>query len=226
VTAWSDEVVGRLTTAFETVRDEARAGPMVRYMRNQFPFLGLPSPARRVVQREALASLPTPAEADVLAATRSLWSLPEREYQYAACDLLARWTRLLTSPALADLEWLITHRSWWDTVDAVRPAVGALVLAEPALKAHTRRWNRASDMWLVRSSIIFQLGYRARTDAPLLFEHCANRASDTEFFIRKGIGWALREYSKVDGAAVRTFVLDHPELSGLSRREALKWLDR
>jgi 3-methyladenine DNA glycosylase AlkD len=215
-----------LAAAFEPARDPVAAKAMAAYLRDQFSFLGIPTPQRRGLHRQALAGLGRPSEADVVAAARDLWERPEREFQYAGCDVLSRASRLLTRDSFDDLRWLITSRSWWDTVDAIRPALGTLVLADPSLKSELRRWNAGDDIWLVRSSVIFQLGYRDATDVAFLFEMCANRASDSEFFVRKAIGWALREHSKVDAGAVRGFVADHPELSPLSRREALKWLER
>jgi 3-methyladenine DNA glycosylase AlkD len=140
--------------------------------------------------------------------------------------LLDRHARRLTAGALPALRRLITTKPWWDTVDSIRKPLGMLVLGTPLLKDELRAWNAGDDRWLVRSSIIVQLGFKQRTDQAFLFEMCANRASDREFFVRKGIGWALREYSKVDGTAVRQFVAAHPELSPLSQREALKWLER
>lgn len=226
MTAWAAEAVARLQAAFEPARDRGRAGPMAAYMRDRFPFLGIATPERTRLQRGAVAGLAEPEQPDVLAAARALWALPEREYQYAACSLLDVHSARLTTGALPELRWLVTSNAWWDTVDTLRKPLGAVVLAAPELKAELRRWNGGDDRWLVRSSIIVQLGFKRRTDEAFLFEMCANRATDPEFFVRKGIGWALREYSKVDGGAVRHFVADHPELSALSRREALKWIER
>jgi 3-methyladenine DNA glycosylase AlkD len=199
---------------------------MAAYMQDRFAFLGIPSPARRLLQRQALSGLASPTEADLTASAAQLWDLVEREYQYAACDLLSRHAGVLGPGSLGSLETFITTKPWWDSVDGLRPAVGVLVLTHPRLRRDVRRWNASDDRWLVRSSIIVQLGWKDRTDEPLLFELCAARATDTEFFVRKAIGWALREHSKRAPDAVRAFVEDHPELSGLSRREALRWLDR
>jgi 3-methyladenine DNA glycosylase AlkD len=224
--AWADDAVARVCAAFEDHRDPSVAQPMARYLRDQFPFFGLPTPQRVALQRSAWAGLDRPALADVVAAVDALWALPEREHQYAACDLLDRQARLLEPASLPWLQELLTTRAWWDSVDSLRKPLGTLVLTAPELKATLKAWNRADDRWLVRSSIIFQLGYKQQTDQAFLFEMCANRATDSEFFVRKGIGWALREHSKTDGEAVRAFVDGHPELSPLSQREALKWLER
>jgi 3-methyladenine DNA glycosylase AlkD len=123
---------------------------------------------------------------------------------------------------------LVTTRSWWDTVDGIASrTVGPVVAAHPELGATMDRWVRDRNLWVARTAILHQLTFRERTDADRLFEMCLTRAADTDFFLRKAIGWALREYSKTDAAAVRRFVGEHDrELSELSKREALKWLRR
>jgi 3-methyladenine DNA glycosylase AlkD len=128
---------------------------------------------------------------------------------------------------IAVVERLVTTKSWWDTVDSLaKGGAGALVLRHPDLAATMDRWIDDGNIWLRRTAILHQLGFKERTDAARLFRYCALRAGEQEFFIRKALGWALREYSKVDAEAVRAFVSEHErELSGLSKREALLWLN-
>jgi 3-methyladenine DNA glycosylase AlkD len=175
-----------------------------------------------------LAALARPDPADVDAVVRRLWARPEREYQYVGAGYAVRAIRGCGPGFVATLEFAITTKSWWDTVDELAShAVGSLVLAHPALVARMDDWIDASDFWLARTALLHQLRYKERTDPDRLFAYCRTRAADTEFFIRKAIGWALREYTKTDAAAVRGFVDEMGDgLSGLSRREALKWLDR
>lgn len=227
-TPLGDEVVRRLVAAFGPAADPARAEPMAAYMKDQFPFLGISSVPRRALARGALVGLPAPEEADVAAVAAGCWALDEREYQYAAVDYTVRWVRRCSAGLLPVAENLITTKPWWDTVDLLAThVVGGLVAATPALRAEMDRWLASGDLWLARSAILHQLKWRDRTDAEWLFAACLARAADADFFARKAIGWALREYSKTDAAAVRAFVADHDaELSGLSQREALKWLDR
>lgn len=227
-TALADDVIGRLRAVFVPAADAQRALGMAAYMKGQFPFLGLTAPERRALAKGALAGLPTPAEDDVAAVAAGCWALDEREYQYAASDYCVRHVRRCSPRLLPVVEGLITTKSWWDTVDVLAArVVGPLVTAAPALRSEMDRWSASDDKWLARSAILHQLGYKAATDADWLFAACLRRAADTDFFLRKAIGWALREYSKTDEAAVRRFVADHDaELSGLSKREALKWLDR
>jgi 3-methyladenine DNA glycosylase AlkD len=148
--------------------------------------------------------------------------VPEREAQYVACDVVRRWEELATVELC---EELIVTRSWWDTVDAVVPVVGELVRRDPALVAVMDRWVADPDRWRARTAILHQLRYKDDTDVDRLFRYCTERAADPEFFIRKAIGWALRQYAWTDPGAVRAYVDGHPELSGLSRREALLNLD-
>ena len=123
---------------------------------------------------------------------------------------------------------LVTTKSWWDTVDSLAShTVGRLVRTHPELVAVMDEWIGSDDIWLARTALLHQLTWKNDTDAERLFAYCLRRASEKEFFIRKAIGWALREYSKTDEAAVRAFVAEHrATLSGLSRTEALRWLER
>ena len=123
---------------------------------------------------------------------------------------------------------MITTKSWWDTVDELADhVVGAIVHAHPSQRAVMDRWLVDDDFWLARTAILHQLDWKDDTDADWLFAACVRRAGDKEFFIRKAIGWALRSYSYVDPVAVERFVTDHAgELSGLSRREGLKAIER
>ena len=129
---------------------------------------------------------------------------------------------------LADVEPLITSKSWWDTVDSLAGhTVGVLVAQHPELASTMDEWISSEDIWLARTAILHQLGYKAKTDRDRLFAYCLRRAADREFFIRKAIGWALREYSKTDAKAVHAFVRTNAgTLSSLSSKEALKWLER
>jgi 3-methyladenine DNA glycosylase AlkD len=220
--------MGRLEVLFDERRDPARAPAMAAYMRDQFPYYGLPAPAQRAAAREAAAGLGQPSEADLVQLATACWGRPQREWQYAACDALARRAPHCSPALLITVEHLLTTKSWWDTVDSLASqTVGALVAAHRKL-AHTMdAWIEADDHWLVRTAIIHQLKYKATTDTDRLFGYCARRAGETDFFIRKAIGWALREYAKTDADAVRRFVADHDGvLSGLSTREALKNVSR
>ena len=216
----------RLVLLVESRRDEARAAAMARYMKNQFAFAGMPSPVLTAVVREALSGLPRPTEAEAGDALSRLWALPEREFQYAGCAVVRRECRRYNPAFLEVVQELVTTKSWWDTVDSLAVnGAGPLVLRHPQLASVMDKWIESESVWLARTALLHQLRYRERTDRERLFRYCLLRAADSEFFVRKAIGWALREYSRVAPAEVVAFVRQyHNDLSPLSRREALKWL--
>jgi 3-methyladenine DNA glycosylase AlkD len=203
---------------------------MAAYMRHQFAFVGLTRSDRDRLDRLLLAGTRAPTEADLTRLAEACWKLPEREYQYFAVGYLRRWVPRLPASAdfLAVVEQLIVAKSWWDTVDELaQHVVAGLVLHYPELNATMDSWIAGNNVWLARTAIIHQDRFKDRTDPERLFRYCLLRAADRDFFIRKAIGWALREYSKTDAHAVRRFVAAHAsELSPLSQREALKWLAR
>ncbi len=225
----ADAFVAQLADAFARAADPSRAVGMAAYMRDQFAFFGVPTTERVALTRSIAAGLDRPTLADLEAIARKCWARDERELQYAAQWMLRRHVTQLPASFLPVVRDLLTTRSWWDTVDELaQNVVGPIVLAHrEELEPVMDRWIDDENIWLARTAILHQNRYRTATDPERLFRYCARRAGDREFFLRKAIGWALREYSKTDANAVRAFVADPPvELSGLSRREALKWLDR
>lgn len=225
MTALASEITARLTSSFYAHRDSGRAAAMSAYVRNLFPFVGIPTPARRAMTREALGGLARPSQADLTTAADALWALDEREYQYAAADLLSRYQGVCTLDFFPAVERLITTKSWWDTVDGLASnVVGPLVSRNPELNAEMDHWIGSDNIWLARTALLYQLRYKGATDTDRLFRYCQLRAAHTDFFIRKAIGWALREYSKTAPEVVSEYVARHAELSPLSRREALLWL--
>jgi 3-methyladenine DNA glycosylase AlkD len=208
-------VVDDLAAVYREHAAPGQAAAMRAYMRDQFEFFGIPSPARRALARPFLR-----APGDPLQTALACWDRPERELQYFGCDLLTRHASRLRPDALPILRTLVTTKPWWDTVDALAAnVVGPVVSGD---QTPMDAWAADGDLWVVRTAILHQLRYRAATDAERLFAYCREHRHEQDFFIRKGIGWALREYAKTDPAAVRRFVAEHPELSGLSKREALK----
>ncbi|MEV5610000.1 DNA alkylation repair protein [Streptomyces sp. NPDC052225] len=220
----ADTVMSRLTDVYGAAADPERAAPMRAYMKDVAPFLGIPSPERRQLSRTVLEGLPRPDERDLTAVALRCWALPEREYAYFAIDWLRRHGRRLTSPFLAVARQLITTVPWWDTVDLLAShVVGGLVAADPKLAATMDAWSEDPDLWVARTALLHQLRYKEATDAERLFGYCLRRAGHPDFFVRKAIGWALREYAKTDPGAVRAFVVAHRDvLAPLSVREALK----
>lgn len=226
-TAYADDVVDALREAYAAASDPDRAAAMARYMKDRFPFFGIPAPDRRAIDAAVLAELgPPPDQAALADLARRCWAQPEREPQYMACDVLGRAARRAPAGLIRVLEDLVRTKSWWDTVDHLAShAVGDLVLAHPALVAEMDRWSVSDDLWLVRAAILHQLRHRDRTDPERLFAYCARQAGHRDFFVRKAIGWALRQYARTDPVAVRAFVESQGDaLSPLSRREATRHL--
>ncbi len=217
-------VATRIAAGFAAAADPGAAVGMAAYMRDQFSFLGIPKPARVVVLRDAVAGLGPPDEEDLHELASICWERDEREWQYAGCWLLRRFAARTAGPRFLDvIEHLVTHRSWWDTVDDLAHTTGDLVLAHPAAIPTVEAWIDAEDLWLARASLLHQLSFGPATDAERLFAACDARLDDPEFFIRKAIGWALRQYSRTDPSAVKSFVRTR-DLAPLSAREALRWM--
>ncbi len=201
---------------------------MVAYMKGVSSFLGITSPERRAAQRRAWSGLAAPSAGDLAEISRALWAMPEREYRYAACDLLGRQVRHLPGSFVEDpVEALLLDRPWWDTVDGLGTAViTTLVAVHPEQVETMWRWWDTGDRWLVRAAIQHQRGLRADTDLERLFAMCDRYAADREFFVAKAIGWALRDVTRWDPRAVQAFVDAHPGLSAVARREARRGLER
>jgi 3-methyladenine DNA glycosylase AlkD len=217
-------VLSRLTTLYPAAADDQRAPAMRAYMRDQFPFLGIPGPQQRILAREVVAGLPRPAEDDLRQIALACWDRSEREYQYFACGWLRRHAKVCTAGFLDTAHHLVVTKSWWDTVDALAAhLVGPLVARHPELVSTMDDWARDENIWLARTAILHQLSFKEATDEARLYRYCLLRADHRDFFIRKAIGWALREYAKTAPERVRAFVRSHEaRLSGLSVREALK----
>ncbi|MEU6251959.1 DNA alkylation repair protein [Streptomyces sp. NPDC047043] len=220
----ADTVLERLTATYAAAADPGRAAPMRAYMKDVAPFLGLTTPVRRALSRTVVEGLPRPDEVDCTAIALRCWQLPEREYHYFAVDYLRRHARACSSGFLPVARHLVTTVSWWDTVDALAAhTVGALVTADPKLTADMDRWIVDDDLWVARTALLHQLRYKERTDTERLFGYCLRQSAHPDFFIRKAIGWCLREYAKTDPEAVRAFLArERGRFAPLSVREALK----
>lgn len=193
-------------------------------MKSAMPFLGVRVPDVRALTKQLARGV---RDADELReAAETLWRQAEhREEWYAATTLLSLRPLRARLDMLDLYEEMIRTGAWWDVVDEVSSRVGEVLAAHPLeVTQLLLRWSADDDFWVRRVSIIAQLKRKADTDLDLLTIAIESNSEDTEFFIRKAIGWALREYGKTDPQWVRRFVAEHPELSGLSQREALKHL--
>lgn len=221
MTALADEIRSALTDA----ADPERAPAMAAYMKSAMPYLGVARPRVRQLAR-SIARQHEGGDLEArVADVEDLWGEAVfREERYAAQDLLA------VPPARGRVELLALHEhvartgAWWDHVDEQAHRVAETLAAHPAeVAAAMRRWSGDESLWVRRLAIIGQLGTKTAVDRRLLTDVIEPNLEHPDFFIRKAIGWALREVARHDPAWVREFVETRP-LSPLSRREALKHL--
>jgi 3-methyladenine DNA glycosylase AlkD len=215
----------QLIQLFEQNRNENNAGPMEKYMKGHFRFLGIKSPERIKLEKRFFKESGILKEPFKPQFVLSLWELEEREYQYTALSYLLGMLKKLVKEDLHLIEHLITTKSWWDTVDLLAShAVGSIAKRFPEVIVETiDGWSISDNLWLRRTAILFQLKYKQDTDEELLYQYILKNADSKEFFIQKAIGWALREYSKTNPSSVKNFIEGHP-LAPLSIREGSKYL--
>ncbi|MEK0420478.1 MAG: DNA alkylation repair protein [Bacteroidetes bacterium] len=196
---------------------------MSRYMKYQFPFLGIQKPIRSKLEKDFIQKNKNQKFEILRRIIQELWEKPEREFQYTAMELMIKSKIWKHKEAVNLLHYCLTHKSWWDTVDLIAGRmVGPYFLTFPAKRDETiDNWMNADNMWLNRTTLIFQLNYKLKTDEGLLFACIEKHIGSKEFFIKKAIGWALRQYARTNPDAVLRFVDGH-NLSPLSKREALK----
>jgi len=209
------------------VADPAKAGPMAAYMKTDMPFYGVQKAGRTTVMRRLKQEFPPLHRDDYEVAVLALWGLEHREEKYLALAYARVFDEFIQTDSMPLYKRLIAEGAWWDLVDeAASRLVGRVLLKERVRAEPTiRSWIANEDMWLRRTSIISQLKHKDRTDKRLLDDACTANLADTEFFIRKAIGWALREYAKTNPDWVRGYVDRHrDDLSDLSHREATKHL--
>jgi len=194
------------------------------YLLNQFEFYGIKTPLRRTFCNAFYKTHPIKDHTELSALIKDCFNEPQRELHYFAIELLGHHKKLWSKKTLPLIEWMITHNSWWDSVDSTNThAIGKFFLQYPEyIQEYTFKWNRSSNKWLKRMSILFQLLYREKTNTTLLTNYIEHCQLEEDFFIRKAIGWALRAYAYTDSKWVVKFVKTHPQLSNLSKREALK----
>lgn len=210
--------------AFEANEDVTYGQKQSDYLKNNFPFYGIQTQARR----EILKKFSTEYQEDIKDNFRTIcWELyqfPHREMHHAAIDIFIKETKknyLIEDIVL--IEKLITTNSWWDSVDTLaKYAVGGYLETFPEKTLSIiEKFSNSNNMWLNRTAIIFQLGYKEKTDFDLLISECEKHKHSTEFFIQKAIGWALREYSSINPNAVLEYV-NSTNLKPLSKKEAIR----
>ena len=211
--------------AFDAAKDPVRAAAMEAYMKNNFRFIGIPKPIRARITRELFNRFEKPTLEILDTLVPLFWETPVREYHYFAMECLFHQRKHFRESDIHVFEKMMRVHSWWDSIDFISPNLsGFLCKKYPHLLVPTcKRWNADPDFWLQRASLLVQLKYKQDTDAELLFSLIRPLLAEKEFFLRKAIGWSLREYAKYAPEKVVSFVENNP-LSPLSRKEALKHL--
>lgn len=216
-------IIEKLISDLNARKNPSKAVGMKAYMKDHFEFIGLPSPERKELQKEYFKAFDALNHWDV---TYELWNQPEREFQYIALDYLKKLSiKKYQRDDFRMLEELITTKSWWDTVDGIASNnVGKYFQAYPKMRDDVvRKWRKSENIWLKRTTLLFQLKYGEKTDFELMKDLILEFNPINEFFIQKAIGWALRQYSKTNPEAVKAFV-QTIDLKTVARKEAYKYI--
>jgi 3-methyladenine DNA glycosylase AlkD len=194
------------------------------YLLNQFEFYGIKTPLRRQICKDFYKTHPIKDHTELSMLIKECFNEPQRELHYFAIELLGHHKKIWSIKTIPLIEWMITHQSWWDSVDSTNThVISKFFLLHPEhIDACTSKWNQSSNKWLIRMSILFQLTYKTKTDTNLLSKYIENSQLHEDFFVRKAIGWALRAYAYTNKKWVIQFVKAHPLLNNLSKKEALK----
>ena len=221
----TDALTTFVSSRLEAVADTEKAAPMAAYMKTEMTFYGVKKAGRTPIVRDAVKRFPPSDRSSYEASVMALWILPHREEKYVALGFARAFPKYIDARSLSLYRRLVVEGAWWDLVDevAIKLIGGALRTDRVEGTPFVRELVEEDDLWLRRTAIICQVGHKADTDTQLVEDAVVPNMSETDFFIRKAIGWILRDYAKTDPEWVRRFVDAHAdELSGLSRREALK----
>ncbi|MBT8257065.1 MAG: DNA alkylation repair protein [Bacteroidia bacterium] len=216
--------IDELTRSFKTHANPEHAFHMKAYMKNHFEFFGIKAALRRQLFAAAIANNKEEIHANCRDLVKKMYGIPFREIHLCAMELFHRiHKKSFAEEDIELIEFLITNNSWWDTVDFIAKYLLGLYLKQfPDNKESViEKFSGSDDMWLNRSTLLFQLGYKSETDSGILFELSRKFSDSNEFFIKKAIGWALREYAKTKPEAVLDFV-NSTQLKPLSKREAIR----
>lgn len=213
-------------TIFDTFYQAAnpqKAIAMEAYMRNQFKFLGITAPERKILTRDFFKTIDR-ATID-WEFVQQCWEKDEREFQYLAIAYLTKVKQRLTVEDIPRLRQLIVTKSWWDTIDSLDKFVGYVALHHPTVEATLLDWSTDDNIWLRRVAIDHQILRKEQTNPVLLEKIICHNFGQKEFFINKAIGWSLRDYSKTNPEWVKAFIARHQDqMAPLSIREASKYI--
>lgn len=222
-----DDYIAEISQVLKEKSNSKYAKKQKNYMKGNFDFFGIKAQPRRKATRVFMRKAERPDLNDIFDVVKKLWKLPKREYQYFGMELLEKYKKEFDKDIIPLFEYMITNKSWWDTVDFIsKKLVGEFFKLFPELRdKYISKWMDSGDIWLQRTCLLFQLGYKENTDLKLLFDLVERLKEKDEFFIQKAIGWSLREYSKIEPKKIEKFIQEQ-SLSALSKREGLKWIKK
>lgn len=221
------EYLEPLISLFENNTNDENASKMEKYMRNLFPFFGIKSPERKEIYSSFKKENGLIPEINKSEIVNWCWNKPQREYQYFAMEFLGRSVKTEPKEIIQLYEYMIVTKSWWDTVDFIASnLVGRYFINYPEMiNTTTQQWMQSNNIWLQRTCLLFQLKYRTDLNTELMGSFISKLSNSNEFFIKKAIGWILREHSKTNPEFVINYVKD-TDMSAFSKREALLWMQK
>ena len=213
-----------LINDLEENRNELLAESMSKYMQDKFRFLGVRGASRTEIYKKYFPEVRKSKAID-WDFIENCWNKEEREFQYVVVYYLKAMQKFLKREDISRLKYLIVTKSWWDTVDLLAKVIGSLVIRIEGYDQIMLEWSKDSNIWLKRVAILYQLSLKEKVDKQSLERILVNNLGDSEFFINKAIGWALRDYSKYNQEWVREFIKQNKDnMANLSIREASKYI--
>ncbi|HEY1223207.1 MAG TPA: DNA alkylation repair protein [Acidimicrobiales bacterium] len=225
MTTWPHEILRRTKSSLEPLANSNLAPMMRAYMKDVAPFLGIRAGERRRALRNSWHGLNPPTCDELGEACLTLVGQREREFSYAAYDLIARFIDAADETFLIEyMQDLLVTKPWWDTVDGLGSAGVSPLCRRYDARTVVAQWSKSGDRWLIRAAIQHQRGWKHDTDVEYVLELCDEHAHSREFFVAKAIGWALRDLARLDSRSVDRFLREHPDLSPVAAREARRGL--
>lgn len=220
------QYVAHIKSIFSQEGDPDRALGQMAYLRHQFEFYGLKSQEWVAHSKLIFTDKGLFDGEDLQGFARLCFEDEHREMHYIALQMVEKQLKKQAPAFIAFLQELIATKSWWDSVDWIAKLVGLHFKKHPHLIVPvTEAWMASGNFWLQRVCLIFQLTYRADTDFELMKKYIRQLSGSREFFLQKGAGWALRQYSKTNPKGVQLFIEANPQLAALTRREGMKWIN-
>lgn len=221
------EFINTLESEFARNSNPQVASEQEKYLRGRFECYGLKTTLRREVQKPFLEKAFLPEKATLTDLVTILWQKPQREYQYFAQELAAKYLKQQEKHDIELYEYMVSHKSWWETVDFIATKLmGNYFKVYPSSRHDfVNKWIASGNSWLQRSALLFQLKYKQELDEELLTLTINPLLGSEDFFINKAIGWILREHSRTNPSWVLDFT-EQTALSTLSHREALKLINQ